>query len=171
MGVRPESQLIPYNCGGKIATVKTVPEMQKPLCDVVDRVEAKGYKLLVLDSYRPFKDQVANWCGKCAKNYPTDVNERAKFCATPGFSKHGLGRAVDVNLMKNGKVIGFGGSKGQCNKPRSDFEELANFFFTDDAGNPTGFERLETEGWHFEYKSDVKDGTRGLFKGPPKGCR
>ncbi|MBI2444080.1 MAG: D-alanyl-D-alanine carboxypeptidase family protein [Candidatus Magasanikbacteria bacterium] len=149
LGVVPDKFLARnYTCEGLDGTVTTVAEMQKPLCRAAKLAAEKGYRLRITSSHRSFQSQVDNWCviGKL-KYDDTKKAERKKFFAVPGFSNHGLGRAVDVKLIKDNQELFKIDSKGQCTVDPEIISTLAGFFYDADKN----FVRLDTEIWHFEY--------------------
>lgn len=168
LGVVPETCIVSYTCDGIEGTIRTIPEMQGPLCKVGILAKQAGYTLkaqTLTSSYRPFKKQADNWCGEGAKKYP-NVEARDNFYAVPGFSNHGHGRAVDMVLLKNGKQLFATNSTTQCDASVLDIETIANFFYTADSK----FNRLETEIWHFEYGTEGQS-PRGKFTGKPSKCK
>lgn len=161
-GVLPASNVITYTCNGIKAT--TLPEMKDPLCKVAENAKKQGYEIVVRDGYRSFIQQADKWCGKCTKNYP-DVNERNKYCAVPGFSNHGHGRAVDIMLKKAGKELYIINGKDQCKASPENVAKIASLFYDADPK----FNRLETEIWHFEYGTEGQ-GARLKTTALPSAC-
>lgn len=149
-GVAPKASVTTYRCDGIRGNITTLPEAKPAVCNAGKIAKKKGYELEVRSSYRPFSIQVDLWCGRGKKQY-ADTATRKKYYATPGFSKHGHGRALDIKLLKNGKALNTLSSKGQCKTGADVVKALAEIFYEADAN----FVRLETEIWHFEY------GTKG----------
>jgi hypothetical protein len=168
-GTVDPNTLVSYTCPGitvKEGKINTVAEMKDPLCAAGARAQAQGYTLVISDSYRPFAEQVAIWCGKtgdCASQHP-DLKERRSFCAVPGFSNHGLGRAVDIYIEKGGKLLFTGGSKNQCGADKQAVETLAKIMYGDDPK----WNRYDKEIWHFEYGTTLKN--RSQTTTLPPGC-
>lgn len=172
-GVVPRDQLSdPYDCNGKLnKKIITAKDMVNPLCKVAERAEKAGLKIEVTSHYRSFQEQVKLWCGDCAKKHP-NTTERRKYCAVPGYSNHGKGRAVDVKLFeKSGKSLTIAGnSTSQCFVSLENIQKLANLFYKDENGNDTAFNRLETEIWHFEYGTGGQN-SRGKYLTYPSKCK
>ncbi|MBI4280626.1 D-alanyl-D-alanine carboxypeptidase family protein [Candidatus Uhrbacteria bacterium] len=135
--------------------------------ETISQNEGVNYKLKITSGYRPFETQVAIWCGQegsCASNYPAkDV--RKSYCAVPGFSNHGLGIALDVKLLKDGREITSISSKTQCQLDPKAVAKLANIFYQSDGG----WKRYEKEIWHFEY-NPVTPSFRSQTTSLPPGC-
>ncbi len=109
----------------------------------------KGYKLKILDCYRPLSIQQKLW----------DVNPDPHFVMSPTKgSGHSRGTAVDVNLLTlNGKELDMGSS----------YDEFSQRAFYSYSGIPQeikrlrwllkssmqeqGFNAIRTEWWHFQY--------------------
>lgn len=167
MGMAPESSLDKnYSCPGILGTITTVKEMHEPLCKVAAKALQEGYSLQIapLGSYRPFKDQVRGWCKDMIKY--KSLEEEKKFRAPPGFSRHGLGRAVDVVLIKNGTELFKISTRDQCNVDPGVVAKLTSFFYSTDKK----FLRLNSEIWHFEYGTQP-DQTRQQFTTKPSFCK
>lgn len=143
-------------------------EMGNALCKVAQYLSLRNYKLSINSSYRPFDKQVYNWCLKSegGKNTYTDKNIRKKFNAVPGYSNHGHGIAVDVQLLDDmGNALTPISSKTQCGANLEYVELLAKAFYETDPN----FVRLETEIWHFEYGTSGKQ-SRGKYTNLPAVC-
>lgn len=165
-GVVPKSAVITYTCPGLKGAVTTIPEMKDPLCKAAKLAQDEGFALAVgPGSYRSFQEQAAGWCGPSAKEYP-DPAVRKSYRAVPGGSAHGLGRAVDVYLVKNGKQLFGANSKAQCDVPLEYVQKIANYFYKADAN----FNRLEREIWHFEYGTAGQQ-FRNKYTGYTEKCK
>jgi hypothetical protein len=121
------------------------PALRTALCAAGVAADAAGYVLKVTSSYRPFQVQADFWCGKCATNYPVVATRRA-YCAVPGFSNHGLGNAVDIQLIDKttGKGVLKTGGITQCKT------DLALIDKAEKIMENVGFVRYDNEIWHFE---------------------
>jgi|GEM_PF-1946589 len=164
-GVAPASSVEAVTCPGMSGTANVLRELKDPLCRAASAAQAKGYTLVVTSSYRPYQKQVDLWCGKegdCFKKYENTA-ERKKFCAVPGFSNHGLGRAVDVSLEKDGKRLFYISSTGQCKVDPKVVADLGAIFYG------AGWKRYEAEIWHFEHGTNLP--ARGEYTGLPSKCR
>lgn len=156
-----------YTCPGVTGQITSVPEMKPALCRAGQLAGERGYSLEVKSSYRSFEKQVNIWCGKaenCYAKYPNPL-ERRKFCAVPGFSNHGIGRAVDVTLKKNGQPLYYLDSTGQCAVDPTIVAAVAKIFYDAD---PL-WKRYEAEIWHFEYGTDAP--ARSQYTTLPAKCR
>ncbi|MCB9799028.1 D-alanyl-D-alanine carboxypeptidase family protein [Candidatus Nomurabacteria bacterium] len=166
-GVAPASSVVTYTCDGIKGNITTLPEAKQAVCNAGKIAKQKGYELIIggaSSTYRPFDRQVANWCGEGARKYK-DTKTRKSFYATPGYSNHGLGRALDVSLAKNGKRLMNIDSKAQCKVDPAIIKTLAEIFYEADAN----FVRLETEIWHFEYGTSGQS-ARNRYDGYPSKC-
>ncbi|PIR03847.1 MAG: hypothetical protein COV59_04230 [Candidatus Magasanikbacteria bacterium CG11_big_fil_rev_8_21_14_0_20_39_34] len=159
-GVLPSNQTITYTCDGMEGNVTSIPQMKVPLCRAAEIAKKNGYTLQVRSSYRPFEIQVKLWC---EDTRPPEI--RRKFIATPGFSNHGHGVAIDVFLYKNGKQLTLYGSSGQCKTSPRFVKEIADIFYLADPN----FVRLETEIWHFEYGT-MGTSARNRYDTLPQTC-
>lgn len=162
-GVSPRKNLTTTNCDGKLktqggspTTATVLPPMATALCKAVDLAEQEGYSIRLSSSWRSFEEQADGWCKK-------GVNRQAR--AAPGYSNHGLGKAVDVYLYKDGKKLTIFGYNAQCDTLPENARKLAEFFYKADSN----FHRLEKELWHFEYGGKV-DGAHGIIYDLPKHC-
>ncbi len=164
-GVIPPEYITTYTCPGLEGNASTIKEMKDPLCKVGSLALAQGYTISIRDSYRDFQRQVSNWCGPGARDYP-DVQERKSYYATPGYSNHGHGRAVDVILKKDGRRLFEISSKTQCSADPQYIAKIANLFY---AADPN-FVRLNTEIWHFEYGTAGQD-ARSQTTGGSSKCK
>lgn len=164
-GVVSPADIISYFCAGLEGKISTIKEMKDPLCQVGKLARAEGYTIEIRSSYRDFNGQINNWCGSGLRNYP-NPQERKAYNATPGFSNHGHGRAVDAILKKNGKALFEATSKKQCAVNPEYIAKIANLFY---AADPN-FVRLETEIWHFEYGT-VGQGARSRTTGAGSKCK
>ena len=165
-GVVSPADIISYSCPGLVGKkVSTIKEMKEPLCRVGQLAITQGYTIEIKDSYRDFNGQVNNWCGSGARNYPK-WQERKAFNATPGYSNHGHGRAVDAVLQKNGKALFGATSKKQCGVNPEYVAKIASLFYAADIN----FVRLETEIWHFEYGT-AGQSARSRTTGPGSKCK
>ncbi|MFA7245305.1 MAG: D-alanyl-D-alanine carboxypeptidase family protein [Candidatus Magasanikbacteria bacterium] len=171
MGVIEDKCLVEYSCENiyedlknkKLANIKTIAEMEKPLCQVAQLAKQAGYQLVLTTSFRKFKDQANSWC---TSKYP--INQRRSYNALPGGSNHGQGIAVDLLLAQNFKALMTIDSKKMCNVDAQHIKLLADFLYQADPK----FVRLETEIWHFEYNTG-KQALRGKYDSYPeaKNCK
>lgn len=146
MGVVGESALEKdYRCDGIEGKITTIKEMKDPLCKVAALAKKDGYTLKINPggSFRSFKQQVTGWCDDTRL-----PDQKSKFRATPGYSNHGHGRAVDIFLIKDNTALTIFGSSAQCKTDEKYVKLLASYFEQADAFN---FSRLDTEIWHYEY--------------------
>jgi len=108
---------------------------------------AAGYIVEVQSTYRPLVDQKISYCGKFASpdfTQPKDPKKpynKAKL-AWPGGSYHGVGVAMDVSLLKDGKPVAGYQKDSEHGQP---YEDLKKIMFD------AGFVRLKSEEWHFEF--------------------
>lgn len=159
-GVVSDQVVMTYTCAGMAGVATTIPEMKDPLCKVAALAAADGYTLAVVDSYRPFKEQVDGWCIIDGNLEP---NKRVKKRAVPGTSSHGKGRAVDVKLLsKSGKDLYANKYSEQRKIPIRFVRRLAKYFYEADPN----FVRYQREIWHFEYGT-AGQGNVGKFMGWP----
>jgi zinc D-Ala-D-Ala dipeptidase len=122
-------------------------ETAKKLINANNYAKELGYKLKVLDAYRPLSVQELMW-----KTLPDD-----NFVAPPTRgSKHNRGCAVDVTL------VNFNGRELEMPSPFDDFSnkawitynsaphhQLQNRELLGKVMVENGFKRIETEWWHF----------------------
>ncbi len=165
-GVADPKSVITYNCPNAEGQITSVPEMKEPLCQAATLARQRGYTLVVKSSYRSFDKQVSIWCGvdgDCKAKYP-DRAIRKKYCAVPGFSNHGLGRAVDVVLKKDGKQLFYINSRTQCMVDASIVAAIADIFYKADSN----WKRYDNEIWHFEYGTNTA--SRSQTTGYPPTC-
>ncbi|GEM_PF-5601027 len=124
--------IIPANLPGIILSksgMKIWKEALDPLKRAGELAHQKGYKLLIISAYRDINHQKELWENAIKKYGSPEIAK--KYVAPPGNSAHNYGKAVDVNLIKNGARY--------CNK------ELENIMCT------AGWIRYNKECWHFEY--------------------
>ena len=165
-GVADPKTLITYNCPGVEGQITSVPEMKDSLCRAGTLAQQRGYTLVVKSTYRSFDKQVAIWCGfegDCKAKY-SDRALRKRYCAVPGYSNHGLGRAVDVVLKKDGKQLFYINSQTQCQVDAGIVAAVANIFY--DTGS--NWKRYDNEIWHFEYGTNLT--SRSQTTGYPPKC-
>jgi hypothetical protein len=159
-GVLPESKLTePYNCKGLLPTkIRTIPQMQEPLCKAAQLAKADGCILEVYSDYRSFAEQRQLWCSDAAQKMTVD--QRAAFYGVPGSSEHGLGQAIDVRFFCKGKLMVTNLMDQQCLQDKEAVKKLASYFYE---ASPD-FVRFKNEIWHFEYgTASAKNTTRGHF--------
>lgn len=122
-------------------------ETAKKLINANNYAKALGYKLKVLDAYRPLSIQNLMW----------ETLSDDNFVAPPTRgSKHNRGCAVDITL------VNFDGNELEMPSIFDDFSEKAWITYTSAAEHQlqnreflakimtsNGFERIKTEWWHF----------------------
>lgn len=167
-GVLPKEQTALFNCldQGVLKPFRIHKDLGESVCDIGETLMNLGYRLDVQGSYRSFDRQVELWCGEGKDRYP-DTNRRRSFYAVPGYSKHGIGVAIDVVLADaNGnRVYPVLNSQTQCNLSPEDVRKvdiLAKAFYDAD------WKRLNTEVWHFEYGTS---GSVSQYYGLPAKCQ
>jgi D-alanyl-D-alanine dipeptidase len=115
----------------------------------------EGYVIRVTSGYRPLSRQIANVCTKI-KNNDTSIGGSI---AWPGGSNHGIGVAVDAELLRNGKVLVSSAdlpegsscerqAAGTLAKP----EDTRTF---DRIMTQAGAVRYTNEMWHYEFNSPI----------------
>jgi hypothetical protein len=129
------------------SSIMGTPGLARGLTEARRGASEKGVKLLVTDAYRPFKDQISNWCARGARSYP-NVEERVLRIAVPGFSKHGNGCAVDVQILRDDRVITLNPQfRHDKDALRRDFEFLRSIM------EPAGFvSTIPEQPFHWEIK-------------------
>lgn len=164
-GVADPEDMVLLSCPkGVLGGDSALPEVRDALCVAGELASKEGYELLVTSAFRSYKSQVGLWCGTegtCFSKYP-NVAERRGYCAVPGFSSHGLGRAIDTMLMKNGVRLFTADTQKQCEVDPKIVEKLAGFMYS------AGFVRYEAEIWHFELGTNSP--ARGQYFGVPAKC-
>jgi hypothetical protein len=156
--------VISYTCPDIVGgTIKSIAPMQPALCRAGEIAKQKGYTLMVASSFRPFKDQVNIYCDTWIRDKRKPDSD---LIATPGYSNHGRGIAVDVALFKNGQRVSWVNSKWQCSADEKLIRDLGEIFITAD---PDNFSRLESEIWHYEYSANnIKNRIRSNFTYPAR---
>ena len=135
---------IPNNITGIIANNYSVkPELIAALKTVGETADGKGYKIRIGSGYRPLFNQIKLVCEKVQQGNYAALGIRV---AWPGGSRHGLGIAIDVALVKDGKIL------TMSNDLINELEEIMR---------TGGFVRYCAEWWHFEL------GTAGTKSRPP----
>jgi D-alanyl-D-alanine dipeptidase len=134
-----------------IAIVTIQPRMVAPLCKAILLARKYNYDIRIGSSYRSFPEQMNNYCKSVLA---TGSPPASTAIASPGGSNHGQGLAVDAYLYdKQGNRLTFAGTKKpkkgnyQCNSEDANIDKIARFFYEADSG----FNRLGSEIWHFEY--------------------
>jgi len=132
----------------KVYTRKIVGEQLKKVNSYLK--ENYGYTLKVFDAFRPISVQRQMW----------EIMPDSRYVANPkNGSRHNRGAAVDLTLVNiEGKELDMG-------TPFDDFTEKAHFAYDGltaeqrknrdilkEAMEKFGFNVLETEWWHFDYK-------------------
>jgi len=132
----------------KVYTRKIVGEQLKKVNTYLK--ENYGYTLKVFDAFRPISVQRQMW----------EIMPDSRYVANPkNGSRHNRGAAVDLTLVDNeGEELDMG-------TPFDDFTEKAHFAYDGltveqrknrdilkEAMEKFGFNVLETEWWHFDYK-------------------
>ncbi len=148
-GVMPKTETDTFRCEKGMEDTFTIrKDLQDAVCKAAENLHKQGYTLIVRGSYRSFAKQVELWCQDGLASYP-DPATRNKFYAVPGYSRHGHGVAIDVNLGdEDGENLMPGtNSKSQCNVNPEYIRILAKAFYDADPK----WNRLNTEVWHFEY--------------------
>ncbi|PIQ23687.1 hypothetical protein COW36_20100 [bacterium (Candidatus Blackallbacteria) CG17_big_fil_post_rev_8_21_14_2_50_48_46] len=78
-------------------------EAEAGLRKIQDIARSKGIKVEVFSSYRSVEHQRQLW-NKALKKYGSAAKAR-KWVAPPGHSRHNAGKAIDLNLLRNGRKI------------------------------------------------------------------
>ena len=112
--------------------------------------ESYNLSIKIFDGYRPLSVQKLMW----------EILPDPRYVADPSKgSRHNRGAAVDITLIdENGNQIEMGTPYGDfTEKAHYDYEELsddvkANRKLLRDVMIKFGFEPLETEWWHFDFK-------------------
>ncbi|MGC9603095.1 MAG: M15 family metallopeptidase [Minisyncoccia bacterium] len=164
-GVADPREMVALSCPvGVTGDGVALPEVRDALCKAGEAAAREGYVIRVASSFRSYESQVALWCGKegdCFSKYP-DVNERRGYCAVPGYSSHGLGRAIDVVLMKDGRALYNIDYGEQCSMDKTVIGKIAQLMYSG------GFVRYEGEIWHFEVGTNLA--ARGRYTSYPAKC-
>ncbi len=156
--------VVTYTCPDVQGRITTIAAMQPALCRAGEIAKQKGYTLVVRSSFRPFKEQVKTYCEPYMS---TGQKPSSDLIATPGYSNHGKGIAVDVKITKDGKNLTVIDKKNQCLYVEEKYiRELGEIFISAD---PDNFSRLESEIWHFEYSANnLKNRIRSNFTFPAR---
>lgn len=118
------------------------------------------YTILLLEGYRPFKNQVKGACMVyCSGEGVVGVN-----VGTPGGSMHGAGVAIDIELWKGEKKLTTAGKVSTQTKDTT--QENAKLL--QDIMASVGFVRYCAEIWHFEWGTDNTIGRSKNCPWPPK---
>jgi LAS superfamily LD-carboxypeptidase LdcB len=104
------------------------------------------YEILIKDGYRSLNSQIIIACNHKADNFK-DVGTAY---AWPGGSLHGIGRAVDIKLEKNGTPMTTFSFADQFGS-----EWVTGAKILADIAYSTGWKRYTNEIWHFEYQSGI----------------
>lgn len=130
------------------ATVYLVEEAANALSDAADELRAKGYRLWLFDGYRPLAVQEKFW-----QVYPDP-----QYVADPANgSRHNRGAAIDLSLADvNGKPLNmptdfdyFGKEAHHDFMDLSD-EQIQNRKILRNAMENNGFQKLDSEWWHYD---------------------
>ena len=124
------------NCTASNSVLTGLNNLKTSIDSLISRGEIKkrNYTFNIVSGYRPAKDQMRIMCEKIYSN-PKELGSKYAF---PAKSKHGVGIAVDVEFLWDGKEV------KNCRETRKDgaIEKIMN---------EAGFQRLNIEAWHFEY--------------------
>lgn len=120
------------------------------LAKVQSNLKVQGYRLKVFDCYRPLSVQKKFW-----ELVPDD-----RYVANPAKgSKHNRGAAVDLTLINSsGEELempsGYDdfSEKAHRSYKKSSKKARANMKLLEGAMQQVGFEGLDTEWWHFDFK-------------------
>lgn len=121
--------------------------------EAYDRFNHDGYTVVVCDAYRPKSASIQVW----------NVSENAKFLTDPYSmnSWHNYGKAIDLTLISNET-----GKELEMPTPMHAFDEMAcrysngnwseevkaNVKYLTEVMEDSGFSRIETEWWHYQYE-------------------
>jgi D-alanyl-D-alanine dipeptidase len=140
-----------YDCAECLLRLKTV----KALIKANDSFMKRGLKIKLFDCYRPLDIQKKMW--KIVPN-PSYVANPSK------GSIHNRGGAVDITLVDaEGKELDMGtpfdffGSEASHNFKKLSPEIMANRELLKKIMTENGFNYLESEWWHYNLKSALKD--------------
>ncbi|MFH1193828.1 MAG: D-alanyl-D-alanine carboxypeptidase family protein [bacterium] len=128
-------QSIPITGGVNPRGFKARPEVISALQAVGQAASQKGEAIQINDGYRTLDSQIKKVCDKINAGKTADIG---KTVAWPGGSRHGIGVAVDVYLIKNKIALT---SKDMTQANIDELEELMR---------KGGFVRYCPEWWHFE---------------------
>ncbi len=113
--------------------------------------KAKGYRIKIYDAYRPLAVQWKLWEMYKDPNYVADPRKG---------SMHNRGVAIDLTLIdKNGKELAMGtpfdyfGERAHSNYSNLPKHILANRYLLKSVMEKAGFQGINTEWWHFSYRS------------------
>ncbi len=135
-----------YDCAECYLRYKTV----KGILKSVERAALNGYQLVIFDCYRPIKVQKEMW----------KIIINPKYVADPAKgSIHNRGGAVDLSLANDrGELIDMGTDFDHFGKEASHSyknllpTQISNRKILLDIMNTGGFEKLESEWWHYNLK-------------------
>ena len=140
-----------YDCAACFLRLKTVTALVK----VNKKFMKKGLRIKIFDCYRPLDIQKKMW--KIVSN-PEYVANPAK------GSIHNRGGAVDITLVDaTGKELNMGtsfdffGVEASHNYPYISLEVKKNRIFIKTLMTSNGFNSFDSEWWHYNLKSGLKD--------------
>ena len=107
------------------------------------------YEILIVSGYRPLANQLKIACAH--KNETPIFTKIGGDYAWPGGSLHGIGKAIDVILYKDGKALTTAMDNTAQHSPK--YNE-ANRILAEIAYS-SGWKRYTKEIWHFEYQSGI----------------
>ncbi|HBS86999.1 MAG: hypothetical protein A2W91_02165 [Bacteroidetes bacterium GWF2_38_335] len=125
------------------------------LYQVILKIKDRGYKLKIFDCFRPFSVQKKMW----------EVLPNRAYVADParGGSIHNKGGAVDLTLAdKEGNELNMGtefdhfGPESAHSYSALDSTCISNRHYLKSVMEQCGFVALETEWWHYTFKSSHK---------------
>jgi D-alanyl-D-alanine dipeptidase len=112
-----------------------------------------NYSLKLYSGYRPLDKQIQLVCDKIAAGDAASGDQQTKLLgqvgvsvAWPGGSNHGVGIAVDIQLLKSGTALTSMSYNDQTDPKWKDGSKAL-----DDIMTQAGFRRYAKEQWHYEF--------------------
>lgn len=172
--ISPEqTALIPTNIVGLQTNsgVRATPQMIDALRVAAASAQAASggpYSIKITSGYRPLSTQILLVCQKitAADQGSYDINKIGTAIAWPGGSNHGVGKAVDVQLLKGGQVLVCSG----CFDSQTSSQYAQTAPILADIMFQAGFVRFCKEIWHFELPTNTpcrSNSCRGNVVGCP----
>lgn len=140
--------------------IRIRPELLPPLIAAGRSAYEQGYDIYVNSGWRSLQSQLNIACKRILAG--TFSN---RYLAWPGGSNHGGGSAIDITLRPRGSSQNLSGitSKSQNQEKYRPYNKiLAEIMFS------TGWKRLKSEVWHFEYPASPLQSSR--TKGEDPAC-
>jgi len=130
------------------ATVYLVEEAAIALSKAAESLRKKGYRLVLFDGYRPLEVQKKFW----------EVYPDPQYVADPANgSRHNRGAAIDLSLAdKDGKPLtmptdfDYFGEEAHHDYMQLSDEQIRNRSILREAMEAHGFQKLDSEWWHYD---------------------